>query len=53
MELGLTPTIYDFSGALDGSGPVGGVTIKDRWKSVRNNDSGGAYGEGVVWEIAR
>jgi|HubBroStandDraft_5_1064220.scaffolds.fasta_scaffold03663_4 uncharacterized repeat protein (TIGR03803 family) len=45
--------LYDFSGALDGSGPVGGATIGTDGNLYGTTIQGGAYGEGVVWEIAR
>ena len=48
---GLTTILYSFTGAGDGSGPVGGL-IRDRRASLYGTTySGGAYGFGTVFEL--
>lgn len=45
--------LYDFSGARDGGGPLGGVTIGTDGNLYGTTSLGGASGDGVVWEITQ
>jgi uncharacterized repeat protein (TIGR03803 family) len=44
--------LYDFTGGSDGSWPFGSVAVDTNGTLYGTASSGGAYGDGVVWEIA-
>lgn len=44
-------TLHDFTGASDGGLPVSSVSIDGQGNLYGTASSGGAYGQGVIWEI--
>ncbi len=44
-------SLYDFSGGADGGAPCGGVTLNASGNLYGTASLGGAYAQGVVWEI--
>ena len=43
--------VHFFTGGLDGSGPIGTMAIDQAGNLYGTTYQGGAYGDGVAWEI--